>query len=66
MGVILVYKPTNITGGPHPVPSGNLLQFAIEAMAIEIVDLPRKKTCFAIVMLVYQRVIIPYNSLSLL
>ena len=26
-----------------PIPSGNLLQFAIEAMAIEIVDLPRKK-----------------------
>ena len=50
-----------------PIPSGNLLQFAIEAMAIEIVDLPRKKkSCFAIVMLVYQRVIIPYNSLSLL
>ena len=42
MGVILVYKPTNIAGGPHPVPSGNLLQFAIEAMAIEIVDLSIK------------------------
>ena len=42
MGVILVYKPTNITGGPHPVPSGNLLPFALEAMAIEIVDLSIK------------------------
>ena len=29
-----------------PISSGNLLQFAIEAMAIEIVDLPRKKIMF--------------------
>ena len=47
------------------LPSGNLLQFAIEAMAIEIVSFPMKKiVIFQFAMLNYQRVPLVFRGFS--
>ena len=45
------------------VPSGNLLQFAIEAMAIEIVDLPINNCDFPWVFCMFTRGYLSYKDL---